>query len=87
MPQDARAVESCIGVPDMSGQGLGAAMMRIYAQTLMSAGAPAVRTDPDPSNERAVRAYRRAGYANVAIRPGEDGDPVLVMRFDPNSFW
>ena len=62
-------------------------MMRNYAQTLTFAGAPVVRTDPDPSDERAVRAYRRAGFATVAIRPGEDGDPVLVMRFDPNSFW
>ena len=45
--------------------------------------APAVVIDPDPDNERAVRAYRRAGFRDVALRRDGDGDMTLVMRFDP----
>lgn len=86
MPDNACAVDTCIGVSELLGKGHGAAMVRLYAQTLIVAGAPVVVTDPDPSNERAVRAYRRAGFQDVAIRPGEDGDFVLVMHFDPHSF-
>ena len=84
MPDDARAADTCIGVPHLRNQGYGANMLRLYAQTLLSNGAPAVVIDPDPSNERAVRSYRRAGFRDIAIRAGEDGDDVLVMRFDPS---
>lgn len=87
MPDDARAVDTCIGVPQLLNQGHGSAMLRLYAYTLLAAGASAVVIDPDPSNERAVRAYRRAGFQDIAIRAGEDGDQVLAMRFDPHSFW
>ncbi len=87
IPDDARAVDSCIGVSAMLSKGFGSAMLRLYAQTLLASGAPAVVIDPDPSNERAVRSYRRAGFQDIAIRPAEDGDPVLVMRFDPHSLW
>ncbi|PLL11517.1 hypothetical protein C0V75_15945 [Tabrizicola sp. TH137] len=39
--------------------------------------------DPDPANDRAIRAYRRAGFMPRGILPCEDGDPVLVMEFAP----
>ena len=87
MSDDARAVDSCIGVSVMLSKGFGSAMLRLYAQTLLASGAPAVVIDPDPSNERAVRSYRRAGFQDIAIRPDQDGDWVLVMRFDPHSLW
>ena len=85
MPDDARAVDTCIGVSGLLNKGHGAAMLRLYAQTLMTAGTSAVVIDPKASNERAVRAYRRAGFQDIATRACEDGDLVLVMRFDPNS--
>ncbi len=79
----ARAVDTFIGVPDMIGQGHGSGMLRHYAETLIENGAPDVLIDPDPSNERAVRAYRRAGFADHSTRPCEDGTPVLVMTYRP----
>lgn len=85
MPDDARAVDCFVGVPERLGKGYGAAILRQYAHRLLASGAPAVVIDPDPSNERAVRSYRQAGFRDIAIRPGEDGDAVLVMRFDPAS--
>jgi len=67
----------------MIGRGHGSAMLALYARRLLAQGAPAVLIDPDPDNERAVRAYRRAGFQDVALRPDGDGDMTLVMRFDP----
>lgn len=83
-PPGTRAVDTCIGVPALLGQGHGAAFLRLYAQAQLANGAPAVVIDPDPSNERAVRSYRRAGFCDIAIRPCEDGDPALVMAWQPS---
>ena len=82
-PEDAHAMDACIGVPAMLGHGHGTAMVRLYAETLLAGGAPTVVIDPDPANLRAIHAYRRAGFRDVAARPDQDGHPVLVMRFDP----
>ena len=84
-PEGACSMDTCIGVPGLLGRGNGTAMVRLYAQTLVGTGAARVLIDPDPSNERAVRCYRRAGFRDVAICEGEDGDPVLVMEFTPAS--
>ncbi len=84
MPSGTRAVDTCIGVQHLLGQGHGAALLRLYARTLLAGGAARVVTDPDPANDRAVRAYRRAGFRDLYIRPGEAGAPVIVMRFDPD---
>lgn len=82
-PDDARAMDTCIGVPALLGKGHGAAMVRLYAERLLAEGAAAVVIDPDPTNLRAIHAYHRAGFHDIAVRPGEAGDAVLVMRFDP----
>ena len=77
------AVDCFVGPPDMVGRGHGSAMLALYARHLLDKGAPDVVIDPDPVNERAVRAYRRAGFRDVAQKPDGDGDMTLVMRFDP----
>ena len=53
---------------DMIGHGHGPAMVRIYRQCPLGKDAPEVLIDPDPQNERAVRAYRRAGFRDIARR-------------------
>ena len=82
-PPGTVAVDCFIGPAEMLGLGHGTAMLRLYAQHLRRQ-APEVVIDPDPDNERAVRAYRRAGFRDVAPRRDADGDMTLVMRFDPN---
>ena len=79
------AVDCFVGVPEMLGRGHGSAMLRLYADALLAEGAAAVVIDPDPENERAVRAYRRAGFRDVALRPDGDGEMTLVMRYSPLS--
>lgn len=80
------AVDCFVGVPEMLGHGHGSAALRLYAEQLLARGAAAVVIDPQPENERAVRAYRRAGFQDIAIRTDGDGDAALVMRYDPASF-
>lgn len=82
-PDGSHSVDMCVGPTAMLGCGHGAAILRLYANTLLARGATEVVIDPDPGNERAVRCYRRAGFRDVAIRPSEDGTPVLVMDFHP----
>jgi aminoglycoside 6'-N-acetyltransferase len=83
-PAGTIAVDCLVGPVDMVGLGHGSAMLRLYATQLLQQGAPDVVIDPDPGNERAVRAYRRAGFRDVARRADGDGDMTLVMRFDPD---
>ena len=85
MPQGARAIDGFIGRADLIGRGLGSAFLRILGDRLLADGAPALVIDPDPSNERAVRAYRRAGFAGDRILPGWDGDPVLILERWPET--
>lgn len=83
-PEGTRAVDTFLGEPAMLGRGHAARYLRQRAGELLAAGAPAVVIDPDPANERAVRAYRRAGFQGDRIVPCEDGDPVIVMEFRPS---
>ncbi len=50
----------------MVGRGHGSAFVRLHAERLFAAGAPAVGTDPHPDNLRAIRAYQKAGFAAVS---------------------
>ena len=82
-PAGTRAVDTFLGAPAFLGQGHAARYLRQRCGELVAQGATAVVIDPSPDNERAVRAYRRAGFVPRGIAPCEDGDPVLVMEFDP----
>ncbi|OHC46511.1 MAG: hypothetical protein A2092_11885 [Rhodobacteraceae bacterium GWE1_64_9] len=44
-----------------------------------------VRSDTDPSNERAVRAWRRAGFSDCSPAQGKTG-PAPVLRSAPSSW-
>lgn len=85
MPPGARAIDGFIGRPDLIGRGFGSAFLRALGDRLLADGAPALVIDPDPSNERAVRAYRRAGFAGDRILSGWDGNPVLILERWPDN--
>ena len=77
-PKDARAIDTFLGDPAFLGQGHGAGYIAARLAELRS-GYPAILTDPDPKNTRAIAAYGRAGFRPLDIRACEDGDPVQVM--------
>jgi aminoglycoside 6'-N-acetyltransferase len=82
-PRGTRAVDTFPGDPAMRCPGHAGRYGRQRAEDLVARGYPRVVIDPDPESERAVRAFRRAGVRGDRIVPCEDGDPVIVMEFDP----
>ena len=62
LPPGSRGIDQYIGEPDMLGHGHGSAFVRLHVGRLFAAGAPAVGTDPHPSNLRARRAYEKARF-------------------------
>ena len=74
-----RGIDQFIGEPDMLGRGHGSALIRAHVERLFAAGAPAVGTDPDPENARAIRAYEKAGFIRLREAVDTEGQRVLLM--------
>ena len=50
----------------MLNRGHGSAFIRAHVERLFADGSPAIGTDPDPANARAIRAYAKAGFGACA---------------------
>jgi aminoglycoside 6'-N-acetyltransferase len=86
LPPGSRGIDQYIGEPDMIGRGHGSAFVRQHCARLFAEGAPAVGTDPNPDNGRAIRAYEKAGFAIVS--PPLDtrwGRAVLMENWNSRS--
>jgi aminoglycoside 6'-N-acetyltransferase len=79
-PEGTRGLDQFIGEVDMLGRGHGSAFVRAFAGDLLASGTPRVVTDPDPANERAVRAYEKAGFCRDRIVATPDGPALLMVR-------
>ena len=77
---DTRMIDTFVGEPGMLGRGHGSRFLRELAQMLIDEGAPAVAIDPDAKNQRARRAFARAGFEGDKIVNAAQG-PVVVMVF------
>jgi len=80
LPAGTRAVDTFIGESDMLGRGHGSVFLRQVCEQLIAEGAPCVVIDPDPANERARRAYARAGFAEQGLVDTPEGF-VALMTF------
>lgn len=80
LPPGSRGIDQFIGEPDMIGCGHGSAFIRAHTDVLLAAGAPAIGTDPHPSNLRAIRAYEKAGFVRGEERSTEWGYCLLMTR-------
>jgi aminoglycoside 6'-N-acetyltransferase len=71
--------------PEARGRGLGPDAARTLARHLVARGWTRVTTDPYVWNERGVRAWRRAGFADVEERDPDEGHTArwLLMEFRP----
>ena len=79
-PQPARTfgIDQSIGIEGMTGKGHGPAMMRAFCERLFSRGASRIITDPETTNDRAIRAYEKAGFAKDRIITSEYGTVWLM---------
>ena len=75
----ARGTDQFLAEPSHLGQGLGSAMLRAFlGQLFADPAVTVVQTDPEPTNLRAVRCYRRAGFQQVGLVSTPDGAAMLM---------
>jgi aminoglycoside 6'-N-acetyltransferase len=79
-PRDACGIDQFIGEPEMIGRGHGSKFIRQFVDDLLQKGMPRVLTDPAPANERAIRAYEKAGFTKVGVVETPDGPSLLMVR-------
>lgn len=82
LPPGSRGVDLYIGEADMLHLGHGPAFVDQHVARLFADGAPAIGTDPHPSNVNARRAYEKAGFV-VTGGPVETpwGSALLMERW------
>jgi RimJ/RimL family protein N-acetyltransferase len=78
--EGARGVDQFLANEAQLGLGLGSEMVRQFVARIFSRDATVtkVQTDPSPQNERAIRAYEKAGFRKVREVTTPDG-PALLM--------
>ena len=79
-----RGIDQFIGEADLLNRGHGSAFIRQFCDALFAWSVPAVTTDPDPVNGRAVRAYEKAGFRPIGPMDTPWGH-VLPMQKDNAS--
>lgn len=76
----ARGTDQFLAEEAQLGKGLGSAMLRAFlTQLFASPAATVIQTDPNPTNLRAIRAYKRAGFQEAGLVATPDG-PAALMR-------
>ena len=76
----ARGIDQFLADADQLGQGIGSAMVRAFlGQLFADPAVTVVQTDPNPTNERAIRSYLKAGFRPMGEIITPDG-PALLMR-------
>jgi aminoglycoside 6'-N-acetyltransferase len=79
LPGRTQVIDAFIGEPDMIGRGHGSAFLRLLASSFIREGAPLVAIDPDAGNQRARRAFARAGFAEDSVVEAKQGMVVLMV--------
>ena len=79
-PEGTRGIDLFIGEPGMIEIGHGSAFIRAFVDGRLASGAPRIVTDPDSGNQRAVRAYEKAGFAKAHMVDTPDGAALLMVR-------
>jgi RimJ/RimL family protein N-acetyltransferase len=79
LPADAVGVDLSIADPGQLSRGIGSAVLRTFVDRLRQEGHTTIIIDPDPSNARAVAAYRKAGFRPVPHLEGRT-EEVLIMQ-------
>jgi RimJ/RimL family protein N-acetyltransferase len=93
-PDAAAGVDLYLGEPELIGRGIGPAMLRAFCSEVVFIRWPPgevdrIIADPDPTNERSVRAFQKAGFHLGAVVDATDTEPrgqlVILERDAPVS--
>jgi aminoglycoside 6'-N-acetyltransferase len=77
-PEGALGVDLFIGDVSLTGEGLGPQILRQFGDDLLAKGATRLVIDPNSGNDRAIKAYKTAGFEIVETRDG-----VTLMSRNP----
>jgi aminoglycoside 6'-N-acetyltransferase len=81
LPSGSRGIDQFIGEPEMLDRGHGSGLVRAHVDRLFASGVPAVGTDPDPGNARAIRLREgRVRPARAAGHRGRARPPHGLLR-------
>lgn len=77
-------VDLSIGPADRLSRGLGSTALREFARARVEDGYRTIIIDPDPGNDRAIRAYEKAGFRPIERLRGKYAD-VHLMQYELNE--
>jgi aminoglycoside 6'-N-acetyltransferase len=75
-PAGALGLDMFIGDVSLTGEGLGPQILRQFGDDLLAKGATRLVIDPHSANDRAISAWRKAGFETLETR----GDITLMSR-------
>ena len=77
-PEGTLGIDLFIGDVSLTGEGLGPQILRQFGDDLLAKGATRLMMDPASSNDRAISAFRKAGFEIYETRDG-----VTLMSRSP----
>lgn len=77
-PEGTLGVDLFIGDVSLTGEGLGPQILRQFGDDLLAKGATRLIIDPNSGNDRAIKAYKAAGFEILETRDG-----VTLMSRNP----
>ena len=78
VPKGTLGIDILIGESNMIGKGLGGNIIKAFSEKLFSEGAKRLMIDPDADNERAIRAYTKAGFTPFDEYWNAKGGTILM---------
>lgn len=81
LPDDAVGVDLSLADPARLSQGIGSKVLADFVAMLRDQGHEEIIIDPDRANQRAVRAFQKAGFRTIPELAGRTGDSLLMRHF------
>lgn len=81
VPETSIGVDLSIGPVQKLEKGIGSAILWQFTVDLVKKGFDPILIDPEIGNDRAIAAYKKAGYRIIESLVGKTGDS-LIMHFD-----
>ena len=78
VPKGTLGIDILIGEPNMIGKGLGGEIIEAFSEKLFAQGAKRLMIDPDAGNERAIKAYTKAGFTPFDEHWNSKGGTILM---------
>ncbi|PVB61294.1 GNAT family N-acetyltransferase [Labrenzia sp. 011] len=78
LPMDAVGVDLALADGSVLSKGYGTKVLQAFVGKLRREGHERILMDPDPANQRAVKACRKAGFREMAELKGRTGNNLLM---------